>query len=342
MANQVPAVNLQTGGFMLEISDTEFSKNHQSLFEVVGNSTVDHGALTTARIVSMVVLGLISFLIGMLPVWIAKMTNIDVAQIKSGTPKIILSMLLCFGAGVLLCTSFAHILPELRVTVESLQESGDLPTTGDGIPLPEIFVLSGFFAVYLVEEMMHVIYGDIHSAGVDIDMEAFKVPRDKKSMFKSLMESSSGMIFALALSFHAIFEGLAVGLANNATEVWYLMGAVAAHKFVISFCLGVEYLVTGIRRLLLTLYIAIFSIATPVGIGIGIALTSESNTDTVATTVLEGMAAGTLLYVVFLEVLQRERTDDKEKRSRYIGAYQLLAVTLGFLVMLGLFNAGEI
>jgi len=44
----------------------------------------------------------------------------------------------------------------------------------------------------------------------------------------------------VALSAHAGLEGLSVGLGRNATDVWYLCGAIAAHKLVIAFCLGME------------------------------------------------------------------------------------------------------
>ena len=44
----------------------------------------------------------------------------------------------------------------------------------------------------------------------------------------------------LALSLHAVFEGLAVGLEDTTAGVWTLFAAIASHKFVISFCMGVE------------------------------------------------------------------------------------------------------
>ena len=44
----------------------------------------------------------------------------------------------------------------------------------------------------------------------------------------------------LALSLHAVFEGLAVGLEESTAGVWTLFAAIATHKFVISFCMGVE------------------------------------------------------------------------------------------------------
>jgi len=54
-------------------------------------------------------------------------------------------MMLCFGAGVLLCTAFIHMLPELREAVEAQVANGNLPETKESIPLPEIFLLSGRF-----------------------------------------------------------------------------------------------------------------------------------------------------------------------------------------------------
>ena len=44
----------------------------------------------------------------------------------------------------------------------------------------------------------------------------------------------------MALSLHAVFEGLAVGLEEDVEGVWILFTAVCTHKFVMSFCMGVE------------------------------------------------------------------------------------------------------
>lgn len=45
---------------------------------------------------------------------------------------------------------------------------------------------------------------------------------------------------------------------------------------------------------------------------------------------LQGMAAGTLLYVVFFEVLARERN------NQHSGVWQLVAIIAGFALMFGL------
>ena len=73
---------------------------------------------------------------------------------------------------------------------------------------------------------------------------------------------------------------------------------------------------SGMRKLLIIIYMGTFSLITPVGIAIGIALTASNNggheeaesaSAALATSVLNGLAAGTLLYVVFFEILEKER-----------------------------------
>ena len=44
----------------------------------------------------------------------------------------------------------------------------------------------------------------------------------------------------LAISLHAIFEGIAMGTLGKASVVWYLCFAISAHKFIIAFCVGMQ------------------------------------------------------------------------------------------------------
>ena len=147
------------------------------------------------------------------------------------------------------------------------------------------------------------------------------------------------LLTVLALSFHAIFEGLAVGLEPVFSSVVYLAAAIATHKLVISFCVGMELFVAGASRRTILGYLSVFSMVTPLGIAIGLALghvRNESDTLGPTPTILQGMAAGTLLYVVFFEVLARERANDKS------GLLQLAAIIVGFMLMLGLQLASKL
>lgn len=74
-----------------------------------------------------------------------------------------------------------------------------------------------------------------------------------------------GLFVIIALSLHEILEGLAVGLQNDQAGVLQLFAAVASHKFVISFCVGLELSTSGVSVLIHTIYICVFSLVTPLG-----------------------------------------------------------------------------
>jgi zinc transporter 1/2/3 len=74
-----------------------------------------------------------------------------------------------------------------------------------------------------------------------------------------------GLLFIVALSLHEILEGIAVGLQKNQSGVLQLFAAVASHKFVISFCVGLELSTSGVKFLMHTIYILVFSLVTPLG-----------------------------------------------------------------------------
>ncbi|XP_012170355.1 uncharacterized protein LOC100643822 isoform X1 [Bombus terrestris] len=341
------------------------------------------------------------------------------------------SLLLCFGGGVLLFTTFLHLAPEVRVSVERHQTNGQLPTLGT-LNLSELLFCAGFFLVYFVEEAVHaaltgkpesseaLLYrtvsvrrcnnqtgastttnsgstttvsttarstwkdgndeledgenelnkrsrqhglNDFRGGKQDKMLPAIFVlstptglsstqrspqdgtrypsntdyPRmkhhehDHSVMTKNT--SIQGLLTVLALSFHAIFEGLAVGLEPSIGSVVYLAAAIATHKLVISFCVGMELYVAGASSRTTLGYLTIFSMVTPIGIAVGLALghfKNDSENLGPTPTILQGMAAGTLLYVVFFEVLARERANEKS------GLLQLTAIIIGFMLMLGL------
>merc|ERR1712059_111166 len=145
----------------------------------------------------------------------------------------------------------------------------------------------------------------------------------------------------LALSFHAVFEGLALGLEEDNADVWALFAAISCHKFVITFCMSIELLQAGTKIKMFILYILTFSLVSPIGVVVGIIITEFSNTDSsyheLTVAILQGLAAGTILYVVMFEVLQRERS------NQVPGLGQLLAIILGFgaMVLIEIFAQHE-
>ncbi|CAH2217272.1 jg5005 [Pararge aegeria aegeria] len=137
-----------------------------------------------------------------------------------------------------------------------------------------------------------------------------------------------GLLVVLALSIHELFEGLAVGLESSTAHVWYMLGAVAAHKLVIAFCISVELVAIRTKTWLTVVYIVVYAIVSPMGIAIGIILVGGEGATAagVYSVVLQGLASGTLLYVIFFEIWKSDRE----------GILQYIAAVAGFGLMFGL------
>ncbi|CAK9825386.1 Zinc transporter ZIP3 [Anthophora retusa] len=151
--------------------------------------------------------------------------------------------------------------------------------------------------------------------------------------------NTSLMGLLLALTVHSILEGLAVGLQKATSEVFLFVGAVASHKFVVGFCLGLE--LAGANSTLLRLIIAIFvfSAGSAVGIGVGmLTFRMDKGWTNVLIPILQGLAGGTLLYVTVSEILPRERARWHRKSQRSAGILQLFSAILGFIVIFLLNN----
>lgn len=98
-----------------------------------------------------------------------------------------------------------------------------------------------------------------------------------------LVSSLRGLLIVLALSIHELFEGFAVGLEKTSASklfsdncrcsiehdsfpgVYFMFAAVSAHKFVISFCIGVELMVQNTKLWLAFVYVVIYSLVSAIG-----------------------------------------------------------------------------
>merc|ERR1719400_2800476 len=225
-----------------------------------------------------------------------------------------------------------------------------------------LVVCSGFFLIYLVEEVAETFLGGHHETETlhrtmsvrRSSRKEEKVTPDYGSVNKAAevsqssrsddmespeplvvrsMETSSSLrefFTILALSVHAVFEGLAVGLEESKEDVWKLFTAIACHKFIIAFCVCLDMVQAGTRKFIFFSYLSIFSLVSAVGIAIGLIITEAGagSVPEIVVATLQGIAAGTLLYVVMFEVLNRERMKEVS------GLLQLVGVLLGYGVML--------
>ena len=303
--------------------------------------------LLKAKLVSLAVLGLGSLVAGCLPMaalaCVRRGKRGRDATLNITADSVLFSCCLCFGAGVLLSTLLCHMIPESLESWADLQESG-LVAEND-VPLPSILTGVGFFLVYAVEEVAHgIMHGrqrkratvapqlelaelsaselqHRHAASGPAEHAAHGA--DEAHSHGAVLAETDGAlvttILLIALSFHSILEGIAVGAEETSADVYLMLTAISSHKFVLVFILGLELLTTSLRTAVQFVYILTFTCAALLGIGIGIGvqeLGAEGRARDVSLMVLQTLASGALMFVCFMEVLSRERSRQGHKAAR--------------------------
>lgn len=116
----------------------------------------DRQQVVLAKLLAMAFLGASSFLVGSTPVCVFE--RLGIRRRARGAANAVLRLILNFGGGVLLCTTFLHLLPEVREGVEELKEHGALGPLAEGAAsdvLAELIMCVGFFLMYSIEELVH-------------------------------------------------------------------------------------------------------------------------------------------------------------------------------------------
>lgn len=134
------------------------------------------------------------------------------------------------------------------------------------------------------------------------------------------------LMIVIALSFHSIFDGLAIGLQNSVLHVYQLLLAISVHKLLIAFVVGLDVYSETLSLKRVLLYMIPFSVMSP--IGVLIACFTKMNVSPLISGVLSAIATGSVLYITFFEILLRERSS-----SKLPGILQFFAVLSGFSLM---------
>ena len=159
------------------------------------------------------------------------------------------------------------------------------------------------------DQHVHVISEHHHIAMVSHHHEHHD--HDHAAMLCEQHSALRSFLLLIALSFHSVFEGLAIGLQQESTELFTLFLAVIAHKGIMAFSLGLNLAQSaGVTVKKFILAIIIFSTSSPLGMAIGMAMSNlnQNLTTDIANGVLQGIAGGTFLYITFFEVLPHEFT----------------------------------
>ena len=79
--------------------------------------------LLTTKIVTMSILGLVSLVVGFIPMIVAKKVNLD----HGSRGGLVVSCLSSFGGGVILTTALTHMLPEVSKEYSENKNNDEFP-----------------------------------------------------------------------------------------------------------------------------------------------------------------------------------------------------------------------
>jgi len=133
-----------------------------------------------------------------------------------------------------------------------------------------------------------------------------------------------------ALSFHGLFEGIAMGLQSGYRDTSFLFIAIISHKWAEAFTLGISFSKAQTDRVTFVRLILLFAFFTPVGIIIGAFLASSSK---LVEAIFLALSTGTFLYVAASEVIVEEFAVTKYKYSKFI-CYLLGGILIAALAVI--------
>lgn len=110
-----------------------------------------------------------------------------------------------------------------------------------------------------------------------------------------------------------------MGLQRDRARAMELCLALLLHKGILAVSLSLRLLQSHLRAQVVAGCGILFSCMTPLGIGLGAALAESAGPlHQLAQSVLEGMAAGTFLYITFLEILPQELAASEQRILKVI------------------------
>ncbi|KAK0144422.1 Zinc transporter ZIP1 [Merluccius polli] len=297
--------------------------------------------LLQVKIGALLALLLLTLICGFIPARLKWFRNADGTE----THRVVLSLISCFAGGVFLAACLLDIIPDYLGDINTELDARGLQIS---FPVPEFIIAAGFFVVLILERIVlscQQAHGDHEEraplmqtngretangspTGLDHDLEGsgphVHVDFQAHSSFRSFM-------LFLSLSFHSVFEGLAIGLQSTDSRVLEICIAILVHKSIIVFSLSVKLVQSAVRPAWVAAYIGVFAVMSPLGIAIGIGLTEAALTSgALIQAILEGLAAGTFVYITFMEILPHELNSPEKQMLK------VLFILVGFSVMAAL------
>ena len=275
------------------------------------------------KIVSIIILLAMGIGFGLMPYYIKKFrTNLKCVNISNA-----------FSGGLFLGIALFHILPESTEALEKYK-----------IPWAYFCTFLSYSLILFVEKVAFNSHSILHDHNEDSHQNFQQVQQDtiindieplpeeikeegenhlivkeKEEDFHDNKHGHNSILpymLLLALGFHEIFEGMALGIQDDIKKTSFLALAIAGHEWASDLTLGVAILKNGIKFKKFFFMILIFAAIGPIGIALGLILSQTIN-ETVKAIILS-ITVGTLIYVACNEVLAELFENPENKYIKFL------------------------
>ncbi|KAJ8774360.1 hypothetical protein K2173_011609 [Erythroxylum novogranatense] len=222
-----------------------------------------------------------------------------------------------FAGGVFLGTALMHFLRDANETFQDL--------TSKSYPFAFMLASSGYLLTMLADCVVSYVYrrrtsevkGDVELQG-DTKQEItpnngsqshFQDAASTTSSLSAVSSFGDSILLIIALCFHSVFEGIAIGVAETKGDAWKALWTICLHKIFAAIAMGITLLRMIPDRPLMscTAYAFAFAISSPIGVAIGIVIdaTTQGPVADWIFAISMGLACGVFIYVSINHVLSK-------------------------------------
>uniref|UniRef100_A0A0E0JU84 Zinc transporter n=1 Tax=Oryza punctata TaxID=4537 RepID=A0A0E0JU84_ORYPU len=252
-----------------------------------------------------------------------------------------------FAAGVFLGTSLMHFLADSTATFKGL--------TSNQYPFSFMLTCVGFLLTMLSDLVIAAVarrsggvsnnqVSEQQAEGEYVDAEASGAVSRKEdaaavahpAMLVRTSSFEDAVLLIVALCFHSVFEGIAIGVSATKSEAWRNLWTIGLHKIFAAVAMGIALLRMIPKRpfLMTIVYSLAFAVSSPVGVGVGIAIdaTAEGRPADWTYAISMGLATGVFIYVAINHLIAKGYRPNQPTAADK-PAFKFLAVLLGIAVM---------
>ncbi|XP_078155035.1 zinc transporter 2-like [Carex rostrata] len=230
-----------------------------------------------------------------------------------------------FAGGVFLGTAMMHFLSDSNQSFEDL--------TDKGYPFAFMLACVGYLITMLADCLILMVVSrgrsvrDVERPGGSGNGGALeetkledlhgRIPKQSEDVHEhavpSLLNNASSLgdsiLLIVALCFHSVFEGIAIGVSETQGDAWKALWTISLHKIFAAIAMGIALLRMIPNRPLLScaIYAFAFAISTPIGVAIGIIInaTTQGHVADWIYAISMGFACGIFIYVSINHLLAK-------------------------------------